>query len=111
MSLSPADVGGTLAQEENANPENLQQFTTTERSDLNEANGKDLNYELTPENEIDNQSLTEDLKTNDTLLSRHSVSEGGNVNSFGSIISQEKLRELLYPKKTELTHMKNNTNT
>jgi len=49
------------------------------------------------ENEIDNQILTEGLETHDTLT----------VNTAGNIISQEKLRELLYPKHPKLMPMEN----
>jgi len=108
VSLSPAgggvslsaDGGGAFAQE------NPQQETTTDNTSPIGVGGNlpqntpeiDNNRQQPHENETDNQSLVEQPETHDTAA----------VNSSGRIISQEKLRELLYPQKPKLSYMKNN---
>ena len=68
---------------------------THEEQEMHDENTeKDNKIEQTTETNTDNQPHTNSLETF--------------VNPSGNIISQEKLRELLYPQKPKLSYMKNN---
>jgi len=54
------------------------------------------------------QQITKTTIENTSPLGAGGKGDTPSVDSSGNIISQEKLRELLYPKKPKLSYMKNN---